>query len=89
MNIEKRIKKIVLEREGYECRICQSTEKLHVHHIKPKGRKGKDCIENLITLCNKHHFKVHTTLTYGIWINRLRQLILLKKPKMSLIPFIK
>jgi len=82
--IEKRMKRMVLERDNYVCQVDGSKEKLEVHHIKPKGKKGKDFIENLITLCKKCHWKAHNTLSYGIWISYFRRLILLKKSQKDL-----
>lgn len=32
---------------------------LHVHHIFPRGRGGKHGLDNLVTLCTKHHTWVH------------------------------
>lgn len=83
-SIFNRLKKITLERDGLVCLGCGSKIKLHTHHIYPKGKKRKDFINNLITLCNKCHFKVHNTLNYGIWINELRRRISSKEVKMSL-----
>ena len=33
--------------------------RLHVHHIKYRGRGGDDSVENAIVLCAKHHDMVH------------------------------
>jgi len=50
----------IMERDGFRCRVCGSTESLSVHHIVP--RKYKDLVSfdidfegNLITLCWRHH----------------------------------
>ena len=50
----------VLARDEYCCVICGSTEYLQVHHIVPRRYKficgfDIDKIENLITMCLKHH----------------------------------
>ncbi len=50
----------ILERDGYECRVCYSIESLSVHHIVPRRYKHLvnfdiDCKENLVILCWKHH----------------------------------
>lgn len=45
----------VLERDGYRCTDCGSRENIHVHHIKPRRKGGKDTHDNLITLCQKCH----------------------------------
>lgn len=58
----------ILERDGYECRICgkgdTAKEPLHVHHL-TKVRKFDDpdnahTRDNLITLCPSHHRLVET-----------------------------
>jgi 5-methylcytosine-specific restriction endonuclease McrA len=33
---------------------------LDVHHIQTRGSGGDDAVENLITLCRKHHSEAHT-----------------------------
>ena len=58
----------VLERDKYKCRVCEKTEQLHCHHIKPR-RTFDDVSEsntenNLITLCNSCHGKFE-----GKWQN--------------------
>ena len=54
------IKLEILERDGYECRVCDSVENLSVHHIVPRKYKHLvefdiDSEENLLTLCWDHH----------------------------------
>lgn len=57
-----KFRQIVLERDGYKCRICGATENLHVHHIKPYSEyeDGRTDPDNGITLCAKCHRKVHS-----------------------------
>lgn len=54
-------RKRVLERDGYKCTKCGSTEKLHAHHIKSFADypEEREVLENGITLCEKCHRKVH------------------------------
>lgn len=59
------LKQYVLNRDCYLCQICrkkskQST-KLHVHHIVFKSNGGTDIKDNLITLCEHCHNKLHCT----------------------------
>src|SRR6266481_5447322 len=49
----------VVERDGWRCQECGSTENLEVHHMKPRSRLGDDVIDNLITLCAGCHGKYH------------------------------
>lgn len=59
------LRKRVLELDRWECQKCNTkgkpvgTTELHVHHIIPKSRGGKDKISNLITLCHPCHEDVH------------------------------
>lgn len=53
-----------LIRDGYKCSYCNSTDRLHVHHLDGKGlnmvRKNRNNdLDNLITLCNSCHTKAH------------------------------
>ena len=57
----RQFREIVMERDGYECQICGSTENLEVHHIKafalyPELRTEPS---NGITLCHMCHRKIH------------------------------
>jgi 5-methylcytosine-specific restriction endonuclease McrA len=49
----------VLERDGWRCQFCGSSDNLHVHHQRSRGKGGDDCLENLITLCTNCHRNVH------------------------------
>jgi 5-methylcytosine-specific restriction endonuclease McrA len=53
------IRKRVLERDGWRCQECGSTQNLHVHHMKPRSQLGGDTMDNLITLCADCHGKCH------------------------------
>jgi sulfur relay (sulfurtransferase) DsrC/TusE family protein len=49
----------IIQRDGGECRVCGSNEKIEVHHIMkrfkvPKQEKLNDS-QKLITLCREHH----------------------------------
>lgn len=53
------LRKQVLERDGWRCQYCGSSENLQVHHLQSRGRLGDDTLENLITLCACCHRDVH------------------------------
>ena len=50
----------VLNRDNYTCQLCDKKHtKLEVHHIIYKSQSGTDNEDNLITLCEDCHSKVH------------------------------
>jgi 5-methylcytosine-specific restriction endonuclease McrA len=60
----------VLRRDGYECKRCSWSHKewnpsdprhLELHHIEHHAKGGRNVKENLKTLCNVCHDKVHTS----------------------------
>ena len=68
--ISGRIKKRILKRDDFSCRTCGSKNNLTIHHIVPladffkKNKNEKDLgevrnDENLLTLCESCHEKVH------------------------------
>ena len=52
----------VLERDGWRCQNCGSSENLHIHHLTKRSQLGDDALDNLITLCanchHNHHFPI-------------------------------
>lgn len=46
-----------LRRDGFKCKICKSKIKCQVHHIRKfaDAPSSRNDINNLITLCKKHH----------------------------------
>lgn len=61
-NISKEMRKEVYRRDGFRCALCDSTDGLQIHHIKPRGRGGADHAMNLITLCWRCHAAAHGSL---------------------------
>jgi hypothetical protein len=54
------VKSYVLSRDNHKCYFkCKDSHKLEVHHIKFRSNGGTDNPNNLITLCEKCHKKVH------------------------------
>lgn len=54
MAISKKIRFEVFKRDGFQCAYCGKSPPevlLEIDHIKPKSKKGKDDINNLITAC--------------------------------------
>lgn len=53
----------VLNRDNYTCQCCKTKKgTLHVHHIIYRSNGGSDKMENLITLCESCHEKLHKGL---------------------------
>ena len=63
-----RTRSLVLIRDNFTCKSCGSKfkSKLHVHHLIPKVYGGDESLENLITLCNKCHRKIHLEMDSNI-----------------------
>lgn len=60
------LKRTVLARDGYKCRVCDSTSDLQIHHI-TYINLGDEEPEDLATLCggpNGCHNKLHNLLGY-------------------------
>src|SRR3989337_1142343 len=50
----------VLERDDNRCKTCGFNGKgLHVHHIEYKRNGGNEDMNNLITICNQSHMRIH------------------------------
>ena len=49
-------------RDGNVCQICGSSNHVEGHHILDFRFNGAANIENIISLCNKHHNDVHRGL---------------------------
>jgi 5-methylcytosine-specific restriction endonuclease McrA len=54
-----RLRQRIFKRDGYKCRVCGDGEGLTVHHITPRSEGGTDDPENLITLCDECHSRIH------------------------------
>lgn len=45
------------------CMVCETTEKLHVHHLRYRGKRGvSEKSGDLVTLCEFHHGQLHREL---------------------------
>lgn len=45
--------------DNYTCVVCKSKSKLQVHHITYKSLYGEDVLNDLMTVCNKCHERIH------------------------------
>ena len=52
----------MLERDGWRCQYCGSSDHLQVHHIRSRSRLRDDTDENLITLCADCPSDIHFRL---------------------------
>lgn len=57
----KNTRKAAMQRAGFKCQLCNSTDKLQTHH-RTYERKGCEIPSDLIVLCNKCHEKFHDIL---------------------------
>lgn len=61
-NVNNKIRRQVYERDGFRCALCDSTDVIQIHHIKPRGRGGAHHPMNMITLCWRCHSAAHGSL---------------------------
>jgi 5-methylcytosine-specific restriction endonuclease McrA len=54
-----RLRQQVLWRDGWRCQSCGAMSNLEVHHKQFRSHAGHDSEENLITVCNSCHVKMH------------------------------
>lgn len=55
----RKAREVALYRDEYACTECGSGEKLECHHILPLCQGGDNSLDNLQTLCHKHHKAKH------------------------------
>ena len=48
------------ERDLHTCQICGNNDKVQGHHIMDVQYSGSSNVDNIITLCDNHHKKVHS-----------------------------
>ena len=61
-NVNNKLRRQVYERDGFRCALCDSTDVIQIHHIKPRGRGGANHPMNMITLCWRCHSAAHGSL---------------------------
>lgn len=92
------VKAYVLMRDNYTCQCCKTKKgTLHIHHIVYRSKGGSNDTDNLITLCENCHKKLHrdelkefevklkgkkkTNLRYATQISIVRSQLLKNRPK--------
>jgi 5-methylcytosine-specific restriction endonuclease McrA len=55
-----KLRKEVLQRDGWRCQWCGAMSNLEVHHQQFRSHCGDDAERNLITLCAACHTSVHS-----------------------------
>jgi hypothetical protein len=77
--------RLVKERDGHKCIVCNSTNRISAHHLIPKEiEEFRSNINNGVTLCAKHHMRFgfglsphsHGSALFFIWLMRNRPYIL-------------
>ena len=58
-DVYEQLRNQILGRDGWRCQSCGSMSNLEVHHKDFRSHSGADSEENLITLCNGCHTKIH------------------------------
>jgi 5-methylcytosine-specific restriction endonuclease McrA len=58
----RRVRMVVLKRDGFKCAKCSTAKNLHVHHITYK-RLGDEDLDDLISLCGRCHRAAHSADT--------------------------
>lgn len=61
----KELRPLVLERDNYMCTSCHTINDVTVHHIIHRKHGGKDEMNNLTTLCEYCHYKMHKNEPIG------------------------
>jgi len=60
----KELSELVKAKAGYKCQKCgksfiNNKIALHAHHIIPLSKGGRNCLSNLIAVCEECHSKIH------------------------------
>ncbi len=64
MDIDMRpiVRKRILDRDGHECRKCGSIQNLHIDHIIPLSRGGREDECNMQVLCRTCNLRKHNSI---------------------------
>lgn len=61
LNIPKRVKDAVWQRDNHRCILCQSTQAMPNAHVVPRAQGGLGVEQNVVTLCQNCHRKLDQT----------------------------
>lgn len=53
------VRDAVARRDGGQCVVCGSTDRVQRHHVRPLSEGGIDHPSNMVTLCKFHHDQAH------------------------------
>ena len=53
------LRRSVLKRDGSRCLLCGASDRLTMHHIRPRALGGFDIEPNLMTVCGDCHQQLH------------------------------
>jgi len=57
------IRKKILNRDNNKCVVCGTSSNLDIHHITYE-RVGNEDVDDLVTVCRKHHNEIHKKYGY-------------------------
>ena len=64
----KNLRNKIIKRDGGKCFLCDKTEKLEVHHLFYEKDLFKTKPYQCVTLCKKHHKKLHKKINTTIYV---------------------
>jgi 5-methylcytosine-specific restriction endonuclease McrA len=56
-----KLRRKILERDGWKCQYCGRRDQLQIHHIIRRSQLGADGEENLTVLCSGCHHWLHSS----------------------------
>lgn len=54
-----KVRREVLARDRWKCRMCGSSQQVEVHHLRPRSLGREDSTSNCLVLCRIHHADRH------------------------------
>lgn len=64
------IRNRILDRFNHKCVFCGSTENLHIDHIIPVSRGGREDEDNMQVLCRTCNLKKHNSIDYSPYFKK-------------------